>query len=126
MMSLCMANVLHGSPSIVHGNSYSVLQSNYAAILSDEEVNEILNLTRSHYKSWKSIGLELGIDSAALDAIEKNYINDHRRLIAMIDLWHSSVDLKPSREAMVKALQSEKVTMTATGIHQIYSALIFP
>ena len=56
--------------------------------------------------------MELGIDSAVLDAIanEKNYINDHSHLIAMIDLWHSSVDLKPSHEAMVKALQSEKVT----------------
>ena len=57
----------------------------------------------------------MGIDSASLDAIEKNYINDHRRLIAMIDLWHSSVDLKPSYEAVVKALQSENVTVTATG-----------
>ena len=87
----------------------------YVAVLSDEEVNEILNLTRNRYRSWKSIGLELGIDSAALDAIEKNYVNDHRRLIAMIELWHSSVDLKPSRKAMESALQSEKVTLIATG-----------
>ena len=94
-------------------NMYSIL---YAAVLSDEELNEILNLIKNYYGSWRSIGLELGIDSAALDAIEKNYVNDHRRLIAMIDLWHSSVDLKPSHEAMVKVLQSEKVTMTAAGI----------
>ena len=45
-------------------------------------------------------------------------MNDHRRLIAMIELWHISVDLKPSREAMIKALQSEKVTVTAKGILQ--------
>ena len=57
--------------------------------------------------------MELGIDSAALDAIEKNYVNDHRRLIAMVELWHSSIDLKPSREAMIKALQSGK--QSATG-----------
>ena len=87
----------------------------YAAVLSDKEVNEILNLTRNHSKSWKTIGLELGIDSAALDAIEKNYVNDHRRLIAMIDLWHSSVNLKPSREAMLKVLDSEKITVTTIG-----------
>ena len=73
-------------------------------------------MTRSHYQSWKSIGLELGIDSAALDTIEKNYVNDHRRLIAMIELWHSSVDLKPSREAMETVLQSDKITAAATGI----------
>ena len=66
------------------------------------------------------MGLELGIDSAALDAIEKNYVNDHRRLIAMIELWHSSVDLKPSRKAMETVLQSEKVTLIATG-----SAVVF-
>ena len=60
--------------------------------------------------------MELGIDIVALDAIEKNYMNDHRRLIAMIELWHSSVDLKPSREAMETVLQSEKLSMTATGI----------
>ena len=71
-------------------------------------------MTRSHYRSWKSIGLKLGIDSAALDAIEKNYVNDHRRLIAMIELWHASVDLKPSHEAMVKALQSAE-KLSATG-----------
>ena len=87
----------------------------YAALLSDEELNEILTLTRNYYKSWKSIGLELGIDSNALDVIEKNYVNDHRRLIAMIDLWHSSVELKPSHEAMIKALQSENVTLTASS-----------
>ena len=93
-------------------NMYSIL---YAAVLSDEDLNEILNLTRNYYGSWKSIGLELGIDTAALDAIEKNYINDHRRLIAMIDLWHSCVNLKPSREAMDKALRSKKITLTAKG-----------
>ena len=94
-----------------------ILTSIYAAVLSDEEVNEILNLTRNHYRSWKSIGLELGIDSAALDAIEKNNINDHRCLIAMIELWHVSVDLKPSHKAMETALQSDKVTLIATGIY---------
>ena len=71
-----------------------------------------------HYRSWKSIGLELGIDSAALDAIEKNYANDHRRLIAMIELWHVSVDLKPSHEAMVKALQSNRVTTSIIGMEE--------
>ena len=93
--------------------SYSLI---YAALLSDEEINEILSLARNYYGSWRFIGLELGIDSAALDAIKKNYINDHRRLIAMIELWHSSLDLKPSREAMDKALQSEKVTLTVKGM----------
>ena len=88
----------------------------YAAVLSDKEVNEILNLTRNHYRSWKSIGLELGIDSAALDAIEKNYMNDHRRLIAIIELWHSSVDLKPSHEAMETALRSEKLIATGSAV----------
>ena len=88
-----------------------------AAVLSSTEVHEILSLTVKHYRSWKSIGLELGIDSAALDAIEKNYVNDHRRLIAMVKLWHISVDLKPSREAMVKALQSNRVTTSVIGMH---------
>ena len=88
----------------------------YAALLSDKEVNEILNLARNHCGSWKSIGLKLGIDNAALDMIEEKCVNDHSRLVAMIDLWHSSVDLKPSREAMIEALQSQKVTMTTTGI----------
>ena len=31
----------------------------------------------------------------------------------MIDLWHSSVDLKPSHEAMIKVLESKKVTANA-------------
>ena len=94
---------------------YAILLS-YAAVLSIKEVSDILNLARSHYRSWKSIGLELGIDSAALDAIEKNYINDHRRLIAMIELWHSSVDLKPSCEKMETMLKSDKITAATRGI----------
>ena len=69
-----------------------------------------------HYRSWKSIGLELGIDSAALNAIEIKYMNDHRRLIAMIELWQASVDLNPSEEAMTKALQSNRVTTSVVGV----------
>ena len=72
-------------------------------------------MTANLYRSWKSIGLELGIDGAALDAIEKNYVNDHRRLIAMIELWHSSVDLKPSFERVAKALKSDRVTTSVIG-----------
>ena len=72
-------------------------------------------MTTNLYRSWKSIGLELGIDGAALDAIEKNYVNDHRRLIAMIELWHSSVDLKPSFERVAKALKSDRVTTSVIG-----------
>ena len=83
---------------------------NIAAILSYNEMDKILNRAKTYSGSWKSIGLELGIDSAALDAIEKNYVNDHRRLIAMIELWHSSVDLKPSHEKMEIALSSNQVT----------------
>ena len=72
-------------------------------------------MAMEHYRSWKSIGLELGIDSAALDAIEKRYVNDHRCLIAMIELLHASVDLNPSQEAMTKALQSNRVTTSVLG-----------
>ena len=60
--------------------------------------------------------MELGIDSAALDAIEKKYAFDHRRLIAMIELWRSSIDLKPSREKMETVLKSDKITAATTGI----------
>ena len=98
----------------------------YTAVLSDKEVNEIFILIRNRYGSWKAIGLELGIDSAALDAIEKNYVNDHRRAIEMVDLWRSSVDLKPSHGAVVKALQSEKVMVTAKGIYCISSKNLAP
>ena len=59
--------------------------------------------------------MELGIDSAALDAIERNYANNHRRLIAMIELWHISIDLKPSREAMETVLRSNRVTLSEIG-----------
>ena len=76
-------------------------------------------MTANLYRSWKSIGLELGIDGAALDAIEKNYVNDHRRLIAMIELWHSSVDLKPSFERVAKALKSDRVTTSVIGRHAL-------
>ena len=88
-----------------------IICTNTAAILSDKEMGTILNQARKYSGCWKSIGLELGIDGAALDVIEKKYVNDHRRLIAMIELWHRRVDLKPSREAMETALSSNRVTL---------------
>ena len=90
---------------------YQILCTNIAAILGDLEIGIILNQVRKHSGCWKSIGLELGIDSVALDAIEKKYVNDHRCLIAMVELWHVSVDLKPSRKAMETALRSNRVTL---------------
>ena len=70
---------------------------------------------RDYSTLWKSIGLELGINKAALNEIEKECENHQSCLITMIDLWHKSVDLKPTREAVVKALQSVNITMTKTG-----------
>ena len=107
----------HTCGSILHD---CTLNHYFAAILNNIEVNEILSLAVEHYRSWKSIGLELGIDGAALNAIEKKYVNDHRRLIAMIELWHASVDLNPSQEAMTKALQSNRVTTSVVGVCMHY------
>ena len=62
-----------------------------------------------HFKIWRIIGTELGIDADTLDTYEKT---DHDCLRRMIS------EAKPpiTHSAMTKVLQSERITNAVAGI----------
>ena len=71
----------------------------------------LFELKMEHYRIWKTIGTELGVDVDTLNAIEKDHTNDESRLHAMIDC----INPTPTHETMTKVLQSEYVNNTIAG-----------
>ena len=68
-----------------------------------------------HYRIWKIIGTELGIDMDTLNAIEKDHTDNKNRLRAMID----RVNPAPTHEAVAKVLQSAHINNAIAGINNI-------
>ena len=71
----------------------------------------MLQLKKKHYRIWKSIGTELGIDVDTLSAIEKDHTEDNDRLHTMIN----GANPVPTYETMVKILQSSNITSAIAG-----------
>ena len=67
---------------------------------------------KEHYRIWKVIGTELGIDVDTLNAIEKDHTDDRDHLHAVID----SANPAPTREAMTKILQSANINNAIAGM----------
>ena len=65
-----------------------------------------------HYRIWKIIGTELGIDVERLDSIERDHINDHDRLLALVD----SANCVLTHEMITKVLQSERIANAVQGL----------
>ena len=85
----------------------------YVALpIKAENVERIFKVQKEHYRVWKVIGTELGIDVDTLSVIEKNHTNDEDCLCAMID----SAKPAPTHEAMTKILQSTNITSAIAGI----------
>ena len=81
-----------------------------------ENHREILDLTWPHRASWKLIGIELGIDTGTLDAIEEDYRKVGDRLTELISTWLRDINPRPTRAAITAVLKSEKI-LSATGNH---------
>ena len=65
-----------------------------------------------HFKIWKIIGTELGIDADVLKSFESDQKTDYDCLCRMI------IEAKPpiTYSAMTKVLQSERITNAVAGI----------
>ena len=79
--------------------------------LKAEEVERLLKMEKEHYRIWKTIGTELGVDMDMLCAIEKDHTDDKDRLHAVIN----GADPAPTHEIMVKILQSPNTTSAIAG-----------
>ena len=71
----------------------------------------ISKVRKEHYRIWKTIGTEMGVDVGTLNAIEKDHRNDESRLYAMIDC----INPTPTHETFTKVLRSEYVNNTIAG-----------
>lgn len=68
--------------------------------------NEVLDLARSYNTKWRSIGVALGVSTAALNDISRNCSNDDDRLSNLISRWLCGSVPRPTRHALTIALKS--------------------
>ena len=98
-------------PSGIPTNDACILGLHNAALpLNSEDVMK--RLKKEHYRIWKTIGAELGIDVDTLSAIEKDHKKDKDCLCAMID----SANPAPTHEVMAKILQSTNIISAIAGM----------
>ena len=89
----------------------------HTALLSIENLKEILDLTWNCRARWRFLGIELGIDEGTLDAINENNRRVEDCLREMITIWLRNDKPKPSRHAISTALQSGRVSSTVGNCH---------
>ena len=85
--------------------------------LSTKDVKRLIELKEKHYRVWKAIGTELGVDGDTLNTIERDHRNDSDRLQAVID----SASPAPTHEEMTKILQSAFVNNAIAGSYPCQS-----
>ena len=100
---------------VLHDDNLNV----HAAILSTDNMREIIDLTWEYRAGWRFIGIELGIDFGTLSAIEADNRKVEDCLIGLINFWLRNVHPTPTRHAMNMAIKSEHVT-SAAGIVLYY------
>ena len=75
-------------------------------------MERLFQLEEEHYRIWKVIGTELGVDVDTLSVIDDNLINDKDRLHSVIDCANSA----PTHEAMTMILESPNITCAIAGM----------
>ena len=88
-----------------------------ADILSIDNIKEVLDEMWDYRARWKSIGIELRVDTGTLDAIEKDHRMVNDCLQEMIKHWLRNSP-RPTKEIIRVALQSKRVS-NAKGINYI-------
>ena len=78
-------------------------------VLNVSNMREVLDEMWNYHARWRSIGVELGIDTVMLNAIEADYRKVEDCLREMINVWLKRISPRPTRSAMKAALQSERV-----------------
>ena len=75
----------------------------------------MIDLTWPYRSSWKLIGIDLGIDTGTLDAIDKNNKKVEDCLTELITGWLRNTEPRPTRAAITAVLSSEHI-LSAAGI----------
>ena len=113
---------------------YSLQQTNvnqetllytHAALLSTDNMREMLDLTWDYRAKWRFIGIQLGIDSGTLEAIDANNNGKVEGCLAeLINHWLCNNDPRPTRGAIISAIKSKLVATSDAGIY-IYFFLYY-
>ena len=90
--------------------SDSASDFNTTALLTPENMREVLDLTFPYRAKWRQIGIQLGIDIGKIDAIEANRRMVEDCLTDLISHWLRNTKPKPTRGVLTAVLQSEHVS----------------
>ena len=85
-------------------------------MLTPENTREIIDLTWSHRARWNLIGIELGIDTGTLDAIDKDKRNVADCLTELITVWLRNTEPRPTRAAISATLKSKRILSAAGNL----------
>ena len=80
----------------------------YSALTLDN-MKEMLDLTWDYRSRWRLIGIQIGIDVSTLDALEKDHKKAEDCLTGLISHWLRGRSPRPTRIAMLEALNSRSV-----------------
>ena len=94
---------------------YNVMYTIHAEPLNPDNTREILDVTWPHRARWRLIGIELGIDTGTLDAINANNKTVEECLYNLIIGWLRKTNPRPTRAAITAVLNSEHI-LSAAGI----------
>ena len=86
----------------------------YAALPVEADDLDELNIERVHFRVWKTIGRELGVNEDKLYTIEIDFTDDETRFSTVI----MKAGQTPTRGALTKILQSSLITNAIAGILQ--------
>ena len=75
-------------------------------------MERFFEIEKNHYRIWKTIGTELGVDGDTLSAIERDHTDDDDCLHAVID----SANPAPTQETVAKILESANISNAIAGM----------
>ena len=89
--------------------------------MRSKDLERVFKVKWEHYRLWKLLGTELGIDADTLNDIEENHSAGNRNCLrVMID----SADPRITRRALANALQSEVITSAIAGTFALISRFV--
>ena len=80
---------------------------------------QVLSNELESVENWHLFGVKLGLQGYKLREIERNYGDNNRRKIEMLDLWLRNAK-NPSWETVAEALRMMHECMVADGIQRKY------
>ena len=90
----------------------------YAALtVNAKNLERFFKVKKEHYRVWKTIGAELGVDVDTLNATER----DHRDIKCCLHAVIDSANPAPTYKTMTKILESANISNAIAGMIMLLS-----